>query len=111
LDRLAGANEQAAGDESLSMPIGHTTAAQKLLAWPTIKACLSHTDKDYVMKAEEDRGLIRLYRRAEGTDNDDGSIPFGGHRAFSRLWACLSSPLGALRHYNPNPSKSSKPRG
>jgi hypothetical protein len=85
LDRLAGANEQAAGDESLSMPIGHTTAAQKLLAWPTIKACLSNPDKDYVMKAEEDRGLIRLYGRAEGTDNDDGSIPFGGHMGFFSL--------------------------
>jgi hypothetical protein len=27
----------------------------------------------------------------------------------SHLVACLSNPLGALRHCNPNPSKSSKP--
>jgi hypothetical protein len=63
------------GPGELSIPMEHTTAAHKLLRWPSIKAFISKiTDnEDYVMEAEENRGLLRLYGRGEGIDRGDGS--------------------------------------
>jgi hypothetical protein len=59
------------GDGELSIPLEHTTAAHKLLSWPSIKRLLeSDIDMDYVMKGEENRGLIRIYGRGEGQDDD-----------------------------------------
>ncbi|KAI9758858.1 MAG: hypothetical protein M1840_003741 [Geoglossum simile] len=57
----------------LSIPMEHTTAAHKLLRWPSIKAFISKiTDnEDYVMEAEENRGLLRLYGGGEGIDRGD----------------------------------------
>ncbi|KAH0563167.1 hypothetical protein GP486_002264 [Trichoglossum hirsutum] len=62
------------GPGELSIPMEHTTAAHKLLRWPSIKAFISKiTDnEDYVMEAEEDRGLLRVYGRGEGNDPVDG---------------------------------------
>jgi hypothetical protein len=108
LDRIAGSNEQVTTDGGLSMPIGHTTAAHKLLAWPTIKALLPNTDEDYVMKAEEDRGLIRLYGRGEGTDRDDGGAgaPSPNSSEGSRTEDQMGSPQTA-----PSPTPSEGPWG
>lgn len=60
-------------DGELSIPVEHTTAAHKLLLWPSIKRILApkEIDEDYVMKLEEDRGLIRVYGRGEGDDRSD----------------------------------------
>ncbi|KAF4236882.1 hypothetical protein CNMCM8980_002701 [Aspergillus fumigatiaffinis] len=57
-------------DGGLSMPVEHSTAAHKLLSWPSIKTLLypSEYDEDYVMKLEEQHGLIRAYGRGEGDD-------------------------------------------
>jgi hypothetical protein len=57
-------------DGELSMPMEHTMAAHKLLSWPSIRNLLypREYDKDYVMKLEEQRGLIRTYGRGEGDD-------------------------------------------
>ncbi|KAH1445851.1 hypothetical protein KXV31_006326, partial [Aspergillus fumigatus] len=57
-------------DGELSMPVEHTTAAHKLLSWPSIRNLLypREYDEDYVMKLEEQRGLIRIYGRGEGDD-------------------------------------------
>ncbi|CRG90473.1 Estradiol 17-beta-dehydrogenase 11 [Talaromyces islandicus] len=58
-------------NEELSIPLNHTTAAHKLLSWPSIKRLLeSNIDMDYVMKGEENRGLIRVYGCGEGQDDD-----------------------------------------
>ncbi|KAI1957722.1 hypothetical protein LOZ58_005472 [Ophidiomyces ophidiicola] len=55
-------------DDELSIPIEHTTAAHKLLLWPSIQKLLpDRIDDDYVMKLEEARGPIRPYGRGEGT--------------------------------------------
>ncbi|KAH8695960.1 hypothetical protein BGW36DRAFT_427991 [Talaromyces proteolyticus] len=57
-------------DGELSIPLEHTTAAHKLLSWPSIKRLLDdNIDPDYVMKGEENRGLIRLYGCGEGRDD------------------------------------------
>ncbi|KAH1641242.1 hypothetical protein KXX16_003583 [Aspergillus fumigatus] len=57
-------------DGELSMPVEHTTAAHKLLSWPSVRNLLypREYDEDYVMKLEEQRGLIRIYGRGEGDD-------------------------------------------
>ena len=57
----------------LSIPVEHTTAAHKLLLWPSIKGLLLpyQYDEDYVMKLEEERGLIRVYGRGEGDDTSE----------------------------------------
>ncbi|KAB8200440.1 C6 finger domain protein [Aspergillus parasiticus] len=63
-------------DGELSIPVEHTTAAHKLLLWPSIRNLLRprEYDEDYVMKLEEKRGLIRVYGRGEGdeTSEDNG---------------------------------------
>lgn len=56
-----------ADDDELSIPIEHTTAAHKLLLWPSIQKLLpERIDDDYVMRLEESRGPIRPYGRGEG---------------------------------------------
>jgi hypothetical protein len=108
LDRLAGSNEPVTKDGGLSMPPNHTTAAQKLLAWPTIRALLPNADEDFVMKAEEDRGLIRLYGRGEGTDKDDGGAgaPSPNSSEGSKNEDQIGSPQTA-----PSPTPSEGPWG
>ncbi|KAJ9319696.1 transcriptional regulator family: Fungal Specific TF [Paecilomyces variotii] len=60
-------------DGELSIPVEHTTAAHKLLLWPSIRRLLGpkEFDEDYVMRLEEERGLIRVYGRGEGDDRSD----------------------------------------
>lgn len=61
-------------DAELSIPVEHTTAAHKLLQWPSIRQILNESDEDYVMKMEEARDPIRVYWRGEKTQSDyDGS--------------------------------------
>ncbi|OXV07880.1 hypothetical protein Egran_04356 [Elaphomyces granulatus] len=61
-------------DGGLSIPVEHTTAAHNLLLWPSIKCLLPDEDYDYVMKLEEDRGLIRVYGRGVD-DPTEAMIP------------------------------------
>ncbi|OOO07264.1 hypothetical protein OAory_01094670 [Aspergillus oryzae] len=60
-------------DGELSIPVEHTTAAHKLLLWPSIRNLLRprEYDEDYVMKLEEKRGLIRVYGRGEGDETSE----------------------------------------
>lgn len=60
--------------------IEHTTAAHRLLRWPSIKALVSKSkqnglSEDYVMKLEERKGILRVYGRGEGLDCGDGAHP------------------------------------
>lgn len=62
----------------LSIPVEHTTAAHKLLMWPSIKRLLDpkQYDEDYVMRLEEDRGLISVYGKGEiSYTADDTQLP------------------------------------
>ena len=63
----------------LTIPIEHTTAAQKLLRWPSIQELFSRNqtsyNENYVMELEETRGLLRVYGRGEGADLGDGGQP------------------------------------
>ncbi|KAB8253919.1 C6 finger domain protein [Aspergillus pseudonomiae] len=60
-------------DGELSIPVEHTTAAQKLLLWPSIRNLLRprECDEDYVMELEKKRGLIRVYGRGEGDETSE----------------------------------------
>lgn len=62
----------------LSIPVEHTTAAHKLLLWPSIKRLLHphDYDEDYVMRLEEERGLISVYGQGEiSYTADDTRLP------------------------------------
>ena len=60
----------------LSIPLVHTTAAHKLLMWPSIKRLLNphDYDKDYVMGLEGQRGVTSLFHRGEDSKSADGSF-------------------------------------
>ncbi|QMW36968.1 hypothetical protein G4B11_000204 [Aspergillus flavus] len=62
-------------DGELSIPVEHTTAAHKLLLWPSIRNLVRprEYDEDYVMELEERRGLIRVYGRGEGDETSEGN--------------------------------------
>ncbi|KAL2872284.1 putative C6 finger domain protein [Aspergillus lucknowensis] len=57
-------------DGELSIPVEHTTAAHKLLGWPSITKLLQphRYDDDYVMKLEENREFMRLDGRGDRVD-------------------------------------------
>ncbi|KAJ6125789.1 hypothetical protein N7471_010282 [Penicillium samsonianum] len=72
-------DQEAEGD--LSIPVEHTTAAHKLLMWPSIKRLLhsAEYDEDYVMRLEEERGLISIYGQGEiSYTADDSQLPTNG---------------------------------
>ena len=61
--------------------IEHSTAAHRLLRWPSISALLKQSRlmrqvrDDYVMEHEEKKGVLRVYGRGEGKDYLDGGQP------------------------------------
>ncbi|PYI08954.1 hypothetical protein BO78DRAFT_54343 [Aspergillus sclerotiicarbonarius CBS 121057] len=73
LERVEGEGLPQGEDGDLSIPVEHTTAAHKLLSWGSIKTLLEprEYDDDYVMKLEEERGLILVYGRGEGHDTSE----------------------------------------
>jgi hypothetical protein len=57
----------------LTLPAKHTTAAQNLVNWPSIKALIpAGITTSYVIDEESGRGLLRLYGSGEGEDKHDG---------------------------------------
>ncbi|KAL5335029.1 hypothetical protein BJX70DRAFT_336133 [Aspergillus crustosus] len=58
---------QTGEDGELSIPVEHTTAAHKLLGWPSIKKLLQpyRYEEDYVMRLEQTRGVIGIEGRGE----------------------------------------------
>ena len=65
---------------TINVPVEHTTAAHRLLSWPSIKRLLRHQktstghplSEDYVMHLEEEKGVLRVYGVGEGRDSGDG---------------------------------------
>ena len=59
---------------TVNVPVEHHTAAHRLLAWPAIKKLVDSQrtlrglagDLEYVMRLEEESGLLRVYGRGEG---------------------------------------------
>ena len=81
----------AASDDELSIPIEHTTAAHKLLLWPSIQKLLPEkVDNDYVMMLEGMRGPIRLYGRGEGE--------------VDQMWVTTQQPTSPMMN-SPSPHK------
>jgi len=69
------------GSEVIPIPIEHSTAAHRLLRWPSISALVKQSKlvrqvrEDYVMKHEELKGVLRVYGRGEGKDYLDEGQP------------------------------------
>ncbi|EKV13385.1 hypothetical protein PDIG_38840 [Penicillium digitatum PHI26] len=73
--------DQKEAEGELSIPVEHTTAAHKLLMWPSIKRLLHPAEygEDYVMRLEEERGLISIYGQGEiSYTADDSQLPMNG---------------------------------
>ncbi|KAJ5471515.1 hypothetical protein N7530_008872 [Penicillium desertorum] len=80
--------DQKEAEGELSIPVEHTTAAHKLLMWPSIKRLLhpAKYDEDYVMRLEEERGLISIYGQGEISYTADNSqLPMYGDSKDARL--------------------------
>ncbi len=76
-----------------TLPHSHTTAAQHLLLWPSIRKFGLESNPDYVMILEENRGILRLYGRGEGHDKMDGSQgPASPADSSSSSWRADDSP-------------------
>ncbi|PWW75922.1 hypothetical protein C7212DRAFT_280477 [Tuber magnatum] len=61
-------------DEQLTIPVQHTTAAHKLMWWPSIRKNIDEeflANEGYVMKEEEKRGPLRVYGRGESLDSPE----------------------------------------
>ena len=82
-DPASDPNSTGSGNSAINVSVEHTTAAHRLLAWPSIKKLVhSHkqlrslaANEDYVMKLEEASGVLRVYGRGEGKDKNDGAQP------------------------------------
>ncbi len=65
----------------MTVAIEHTTAAHRLLRWPSVKALFSKLksaaslNEDYVMTLEEEKGVMRIYGRGEDQDGGDRGHP------------------------------------
>ncbi|OJK03368.1 hypothetical protein ASPACDRAFT_49574 [Aspergillus aculeatus ATCC 16872] len=101
-------------DGELSIPVEHTTAAHKLLMWPSIKSLLAprEYDEDYVMRLEEERGLILVYGRGEGhNDSEDltASPPPNGNPARDHTYpndAAAGGPWDPVPHQKGTPIRT-----
>ena len=73
VDLTDGSPDDDKDDGELSIPIDHSTAAHKLLRWPSIRNLLDprECDEDYVMQLEMNRGLIRAFGSGEGFGRAD----------------------------------------
>jgi len=73
----------------IPIPIEHSTAAHRLLRWPSISALVKQSKlvrqvrEDYVMEHEELKGVLRVYGRGEGKDYLDGGQPDAASPAIS----------------------------
>lgn len=67
------AESESQSNNELALPPDHTTAAQNLVSWPSIKALIPKgITPAYVIDEECGRGLLRLYGCGEGEDKNDG---------------------------------------
>ena len=70
-----------------SIIVEHTTAAHRLLRWPSIETLLLHRGMsikdDYVMEMEEKKGILRPYGRGQGRDSKDVTQQFAASPATS----------------------------
>ncbi len=87
---------QTGEDGELSIPVEHTTAAHKLLGWPSITKLLHRYDDDYVMKLERYRGLVRFEGRGEAqeTDEEISSQPTSFNTSLDENFSQYASPNG-----------------
>lgn len=96
-------------DEQLTIPYQHTTAAHKLLWWPSIRALVDQdllTQETYVIDEEENRGVLKIYGRGEGSENGDALFQDDSD---SEYMSSGSDPDSSAQHigFNPNSWDSS----
>jgi hypothetical protein len=94
----------------LSIPVEHTTAAHKLLCWPSISQLLQphRYDDDYVMKLEETRTFMPIHGRGDEELDDEfaSSQPASFNTSLDENYADTCSPDGNWNNkikYNETP--------
>ncbi|KAL2782485.1 hypothetical protein BJX66DRAFT_345790, partial [Aspergillus keveii] len=97
-------------DGGLSIPVEHTTAAHKLLCWPSISQLLQphRYDDDYVMKLEETRTFMLIQGRGDEELDDEfaSSQPTSFNTSLDENYPDTSSPNGTWNNkikYNETP--------
>ena len=61
-------------EDGLTMPYQHTTAAHKLLWWPSIRSLIDEVcaeNEGYIMQAEVGRGSLRIWDRGENAGSGE----------------------------------------
>ncbi|KAL8786662.1 MAG: hypothetical protein Q9195_008116 [Heterodermia aff. obscurata] len=84
---------------TVNVPVEHHTAAHRLLAWPAIKKLVDSqrtlkglaSDLEYVMRLEEDSGVLRVYGRGEGRSKRDYARTDTGQQSASSPAPSVSS--------------------
>ena len=64
-------------DGQLAIPVQHTTAAHKLMSWPSIRKLIDVEfleNENYVMQQEEKRGPLRVYGRGESMESPESML-------------------------------------
>ena len=84
---------------TVNVPVEHHTAAHRLLAWPAIKKLVDSqrtlkglaSDLEYVMRLEEDSGVLRVYGRGEGRSKREHGRTDTGQQSASSPAPSVSS--------------------
>ena len=64
-------------EDGATVTVEHTTAAHRLFSWPSIRALIIGWpySEHYVMRMENEKGVLRVFGRGQGRDRDDGGQP------------------------------------
>jgi hypothetical protein len=105
-------------DEQLAIPVQHTTAAHKLMWWPSIRKLIDEeflANESYVMQEEEKRGPLRVHGRGESLDSPETMFEDMDDGDAGLVW---DSGIGVLeeaerswRHSEDSPMEDGLPEG
>ncbi|KAJ0418182.1 hypothetical protein BJY00DRAFT_193129 [Aspergillus carlsbadensis] len=104
-------NTETPEDGDLTIPVEHTTAAHKLLCWPSINKLLKphRYDDDYVMKLEETRTFMLIQGRGdEELDQEFSSQHTSFNTSLDENYPDTNSPNGSWNskvQYNDTPAE------
>ena len=74
-------SDHSTSSNTINVPVEHTTAAHRLLSWPSIQKLVHSSaelksiapDEEYVMQLEEEAGVLRVYGTGEGRSKREKS--------------------------------------
>jgi len=85
-------------DEQLTIPYQHTTAAHKLLQWPSIRKLIDQElleQETYAIDEEQNRGTLRVYGRGEEYNSGDPNFEESDYScSITANWSMLYNTAG-----------------